>query len=142
MSEHESVRTPPSRCRAYVRALLPFHDGKRAPRDELLSTSSIWGEWVSDRYAVYSVSWAYPIFIHWRGVWFAAVGDTLPVGTRAHRRQAHPGVDTIPLYAKEMSLLINRGTLTEDRVAQLATLKPMPVALIPIIAAARIGALP
>lgn len=128
------VRT--TQCRFYVQALLSFHTG-RSPL-----SAPLWGEWIDDRYVVFSLTGQNPIYLHWRGVWFSdSSSDSFASDRMRHRYYAHPGTDIVLLLPPELYAIWGDGELIPSAVARLSKTKPMPDNLMAILAAAKMGVL-
>lgn len=77
------------------------------------TTSSIWGEWVEDRYCVFSYRHTWPIFVAERNddgtfKWYENV-DKYSITTSRHVTYAHPHVDTMPMTVGAMRSLVVGG---------------------------------
>lgn len=74
-------------CRPYVQSRKLFRNNARQGMGP--SKSSLWSEQRGDLYVVFSYRYIWPIYVNWKGVWFANE-DKFSRTTTKHQGQAHP----------------------------------------------------
>lgn len=136
MSE-KSTRVGGQSCRPYVQQLQLFHNSGSNHRHPKGST--LWSERRGDLYTVFSYGHHWPLYINWKGVWFANRGKISRTTTK-HASQAHPLTQCVPLSIVEMEYLVLSGRPQPDILVKAARLKLLPEHLIPEATKARIAA--
>lgn len=138
MSEksEKSVRVPGTKCREYVQKLQLFHNSGDNWRHKKGST--LWSERRGDIYVVFSYGYHWPLFINWKGVWFANVSKWGPT-TSKHYGQAHPLTGYILLSTREMCYVLTMERPDQWMILEAAKQKLLPEALIPEATKGRIA---
>lgn len=125
-------------CRTYVQQQLPF----RNKGDNIWNHpngATLWGEWtIRDLYVVYSYRRSWPLYICWKGVWFANASKVSRTTTR-HSSLAHPLCQTVPLTVDKLCLLVLSGRPSNKMLIDAAKLGHLPEALVPEVTALMIG---
>ena len=136
MSE-KSTRVGGQSCRPYVQKLQLFHNSGSNHRHPKGAT--LWSEQRGDIYVVFSYGYHWPLYINWKGVWFANSGKVSRTTTK-HTSQANPLVGTVPLDRTLMVMLLAEERPQPDILVKAAQLKLLPDSLIPEATKARIAA--
>jgi len=92
-------------CRSYVEKLQPF------------VASHMWGEWLNDRYVVFSYGAHWPLFIYEQATdtWYAN-RDKYSQSTSRHYSQANPStynpeIKPVPLSVHDMKAVVRGGSV-------------------------------
>jgi len=100
--------------------------------------ATLWSEFTATGlYVVYSYGYHFPLYINWKGVWFANMTKSSRT-TNRHRGYANPSKPFTPLSLREMERIISAGPAPEH-IVMAAEMKLLPDALIPEATKIRIG---
>ena len=124
----KSTRVSGWKAREYVQKLLPFHN----------SNKQLYAQWEDDLYVVYSYGRHWPLYINWKGVWFANISKVSRTTTK-HASQTHPLTQCVPMAKVDMEYLLLFG-ITPEHMVMAAQHKLLPEHLIPEATQARIAA--
>lgn len=124
----KSTRVSGWKCREYVQRKQPFHN----------SNKQLYGKWEGDLYVVYSYGPHWPLYINWKGVWFANTSKVSRTTTK-HASQTRPLTQCVPMAKDDMVCLMSYG-ITLEHMVMAAQLKLLPEHLIHEATQARITA--
>jgi hypothetical protein len=139
---NKSRRVSGWEARQYVQNLQPFRNNSISgdgPKD-----ASLWGEWMTfaddsdPLYVVYSYRRTWPLWANWKGVWFGNT-DKFSRTTTKHYSQTHPHKGFVGLSKIDMEFLVLFRQPDAAALVEAAKLKLLPEALIPEVAAIRMG---